>query len=786
MQSHQEQALQDIKEKTSQLAKLKKGENRNTKGFSAMRSVGKYVIHGFISETEFTDLFRQAYQQNGQLQKIGETEFLSTVRRALDGCKGDPFPKLNRQFLKEVKTFNDQALQKKGYQRTAKYQYYDKHKTPTFQKLRYEHPDKQKTFLIRHRGHNNQWYFGKGGCKETPYHLPDILNNRDATILLCEGEKDADTAKALGFISTSINRWPDCAAYFKDRHVVIIPDNDEAGELKSKQSMQALTGIAATLRLLKLPDLPDKGDLSDWVQLGGTKEQLDALIANCPTIKIDTLEELLLVYGKPHETLNAILQILARTNRIFKRGNQLVEVASMPIPDSSMKSSVNTQKHITPIKPGRLVTLIHQHAQVKRQNKKGETFLCDLPLKFCTLLLEQTNEQWTTIEELDGITRVPVVEPNGTLITTPGYHRRSRLYIDIEQDDWHPVAHPEETLMQWFTHFPFETNMDRAIHMAALLTALIRPLLKTAPAFVYNATAAGTGKTMLARCCGLLAFGFEPTLSGYPYENAELNKRLDSMILCGKQIVVFDNINRSFGNDQICQLLTTSQVDIRKLGSNEELALPNKLLIFGTGNNIMLSADMDRRTLICHLDANMEHPQSRQFEFHPEKKVLKRRKEMIMAALQMISHAYKQGPVTKRAGSFESWGVVADAVFHITGLNVADRLMYPDDLPPEKESFIELVEHWYDAGLGLLTAKEISQAYERRFDIGGNAKLITLSEIIVGALSLKHNRRTITHTAIGKYLSSKKNMIAGPYKLVKISHGNKRASFYKVIRHHNI
>ena len=33
-------------------------------------------------------------------------------------------------------------------------------------------------------------------------------------------------------------------------------------------------GVAASVKVMELPGLPEKGDVSDWIKAGGTKEQL--------------------------------------------------------------------------------------------------------------------------------------------------------------------------------------------------------------------------------------------------------------------------------------------------------------------------------------------------------------------------------------------------------------------------------------------------------------------------------------------------------------------------------
>ena len=65
--------------------------------------------------------------------------------------------------------------------------------------------------------------------------------------------------------------------FLRGRHVFVLPDNDEAGRKHAQQVAQSLHGIAESVRIVELPGLPDKGDVSDWIAAGGTKDELKRL-----------------------------------------------------------------------------------------------------------------------------------------------------------------------------------------------------------------------------------------------------------------------------------------------------------------------------------------------------------------------------------------------------------------------------------------------------------------------------------------------------------------------------
>ena len=78
-------------------------------------------------------------------------------------------------------------------------------------------------------------------------------------------------------------KWkPAHAAHLEGGDVIIIPDNDGAGQKHAESVAASLVGIAKRIRILNLPNLPPKGDVSDWLESGGTAEHLWRLAEGAP------------------------------------------------------------------------------------------------------------------------------------------------------------------------------------------------------------------------------------------------------------------------------------------------------------------------------------------------------------------------------------------------------------------------------------------------------------------------------------------------------------------------
>jgi 5S rRNA maturation endonuclease (ribonuclease M5) len=142
-----------------------------------------------------------------------------------------------------------------------------------------------KGFFQRRPDGNGGWINNLEGVVLVPYRLPELLKAR--RVFITEGEKDADALAALGLTATcnpmGAGKWrPDFNRYFAAKEVVILPDNDAPGHSHAQTVARNLHGEAASLKVVELPNLPDKGDVSDWLNAGGTREELLSLAEAAP------------------------------------------------------------------------------------------------------------------------------------------------------------------------------------------------------------------------------------------------------------------------------------------------------------------------------------------------------------------------------------------------------------------------------------------------------------------------------------------------------------------------
>jgi putative DNA primase/helicase len=142
-----------------------------------------------------------------------------------------------------------------------------------------------KRFWQETRDGSGSWRSGLHGMKPFLFNMKMISETpKTDWVLVVEGEKDVRTAKQLGITATTnpmgAGNWrPEYSETLSAFKVAVIPDNDAVGLQHAVKVANSLLSHAHEVRLLlPLPEVPQKGDLTDWVEAGGTCDQLLALV----------------------------------------------------------------------------------------------------------------------------------------------------------------------------------------------------------------------------------------------------------------------------------------------------------------------------------------------------------------------------------------------------------------------------------------------------------------------------------------------------------------------------
>lgn len=182
---------------------------------------------------------------------------------------------------------NERARREKGHKgRIVKtYDYRDEGGNLLYQTVRFDPKD----FRQRQPNPAGGWTWNLKDVQLVLYRLQELLAaDKGTRTLVCAGEKDTDTAAELGFLATTNplgeGKWRhEYSEALRGRPVAIIAHNDEAGRKHAEDVAHSLHGKAASVKVINLPGVPEGGgDLTDWTDAGGTREELERLIGEAP------------------------------------------------------------------------------------------------------------------------------------------------------------------------------------------------------------------------------------------------------------------------------------------------------------------------------------------------------------------------------------------------------------------------------------------------------------------------------------------------------------------------
>jgi len=292
-------------------------------------------------------------------------------------------------------------------------------------------------------------------------------------------------------------------------------------------------------------------------------------------------------------------------------------------------------------------------------------------------------DQMTGLRRLRGVTHTPVVRPDGTILDTPGYDPDTKLLYLPDPDLDVPSVPDAPTdeqvrdalgLLDRMTgDFPFVTVHDRANFYGAMLTPLLR--LITPPPYKLVAIGApmpGSGKSLLAGILRIIHGGvFRSELPG---EEAELRKQITAILdVTTGPVVVFDNVSGKFDSSTMAGLLTSDRWDDRRLGANDMVSRPNNRLWVLTGNNLLISGDLPRRTLWITIDPAMPDPHLRTgFAINNLEAWTRQHRGQIIAALLTIVRGWARAgmprPAADRSDSYAGWCATLRGILTYAGV----------------------------------------------------------------------------------------------------------------------
>ena len=627
-----------------------------------------------------------------------------------------------------------------------------------------------------------------------PLYGLDRLNGRP--VLICEGEKACDAARAMlpgyaclswagGTNSVDAADWSALAG----RSVTIWPDNDEPGH-KAAARVAEILGDAAILRVADLPDKADAADVqvdAGWVAERAVARESDlpeppeedpayydslTVVGRgtdeppIPPRRARDLPPIRIVDGEIDRVADAGEAALAQSGiPVFQRGRSLVRPVRQEVPTA--RGGMTLAPSLAELNSAGLIYVLNQAVEWQRFDGQLKAWRAVNPTKAIAEVILSRVGNWT-VPSIAGVITTPTLRPDGSLLDAPGYDPATRLFhvadprLKLARHVYEPTRVDAERaldcLQSLLAGFPFVSDVDRAVSLSALLTGVNRGALSVAPMHAFRAYAAGTGKSYLADLVSCIASGRPCPVMSVATREEETEKRLVGLLAAGFPLILIDNVNGDLGGDLLCQAVERPLVRVRVLGKSDILEIETRATVMATGNTFRVKGDMTRRTLICTLDAGVERPELREFEFDPVESVLADRGRYVSACLTIVRAYMLADPVRLQPiASFGEWsGRVRGALVWLGCPDPVQSMEVGRDDDPELAELRAVANLWAEH-IGFaeaLTVNSLCHRIEARVqDDLGNPMGYSLPELRDAILAVAGERGAINTRKLGKFFS---------------------------------
>ena len=467
------------------------------------------------------------------------------------------------------------------------------------------------------------WRVGDPSGSWPLFNLPEILKT-SGPVFVSEGEKASEAGKSIGLTCTtsahgasSPNKsdWKPLAG----RDVIILPDNDEAGESYGQAVAEILSKLEppARVKIVKLPDLPPKGDLFEFV------ESHDAAEPAALRSEIMQLAEAALLWT-PHKSEPAsdndqiivlpggsvsitkcaeiIFQKLSPAHELFIRGGVVMELRQDDAGGLRL-DVMRAQAFRSRIeKLGMLV--------VWRSGSEGQPVLkpTTCPADTAEALLS-SEPAANLLPKVRGLVACPVLaEIDGQpRVLAKGYHTVNGGLL-VTAGDTPPkmeVDQAVEALQLLVADFDFASPGDRSRALASFITPALRLggwLRGHIPIDVAEADQSQSGKTYRQK----LVFAL---YSEEPYRIAlrdggvgGLDESIAQALIAGRPFIQIDNV-RGRIESQFIEMMTTAGgcIGARVPHRGEVQVDSRHFLLMMTSNGVETTRDLANRASIIRI-----------------------------------------------------------------------------------------------------------------------------------------------------------------------------------------
>lgn len=551
----------------------------------------------------------------------------------------------------------------------------------------------KKAFRQRRPDARGGWIWNMRGVRRVLFRLSKVLDAkvRGDIIFVVEGEKDALVLVSHGFCATcnvgGAGKWlPAYTETLTGACVVVIADKDDPGRKHASAVANALHGKATAVRVLELPDRNGVRvkDTADWFGAGGTREELDRIVANtaafhpgddctgtvvCSEASVDEVAERIIPLPSDATTITESATIIYRLTGVdkgmFFRGGRVVELVSD-----------GRETCLDIVNPDGFRSRVEKLGVVGTWVKgKGEkrVFSPKRAGKDCANALLAAKEAREFLPPIASVVNAPVIALSDGQAKRfgVGYHREigGGIYVGgtLTADTRLPVSDAAALLEAVLVDFQFATPSDKMRALALLLTpALVFGgfLCGPAPLGIAEADQSQTGKDYF---CAVVCAIYNEEASLVAQRNGGVggfDESLQERYVQGKPFVHISNLRGDINSPFFEAALTAEgSIGCRIPHKGEIHVNPRRFVVFATSNGFKSTTDLANRSCIVRL---RKRPAGYHFKEWPEGDLLSHIKAncglYLSAVHTLIEVWHEAGAISERdtGHDFRNWaGVIA-------------------------------------------------------------------------------------------------------------------------------
>ena len=542
---------------------------------------------------------------------------------------------------------------------------------------------------------------------------------------------------------------------------------------------------------------------AEWYQKKGDERQLKRIWN-----KVQTAKRGLPIITISGGELPAIVDqvdglIVEHDHELFQRGGMIVRPAMEKI---DIRDGGKTLAwRLVQVRQQHLIDRLTRIIDFQKYDKRSkEWYSINCPADVAGAYLERVG--YWRLPVITGIVDAPTLRPNGSVIEVPGYDETTGLLYkpSIEYKPLLPNPTKENAsaalkyLCKLIAGFPFigddgevatgKPSASRSVWLSLMLTTCSRHAIVRAPLHGFDAPAAGSGKSLLVDSASMISSGHEAVVMTVGKSEEEFEKRLGAELLAGDPLINLDNVERPLGGELLCQCLTQRRVKVRILGKSEQPTLPCDATFSATGNNLVLTGDVTRRSLVARLDPQVERPEEREFAENPIDMIKRNRAKYVRAVLTILRAYIVAGrPEQERKplGSYEEWSrLVRDTLIWLGEPDPVTTMEKVRNEDPALRDLSEVLNQWFEVN----ESREVT--VKRLIEIANEKMRVTCPsnpddpeaekyvyeyvypDLRDALLAVAGERGVINGVSLGKWLNKNKGRVVNG---LRVEQGNKRA-----------